>query len=172
MSGSGQSAYFSPKLEVRPCKQKGGLGVFAVEAIPKDEVLVVWGGDVMTQERMAELPLHLRHLSIQVEEDLFLVSGKSGPGDRTNHSCDPNAGLRGQIVLVAFKNISPEDEICFDYAMSDASDYDEFKCSCGSPQCRGIIRGTDWRLPELWEKYKGYFSPYIQRRIDKSSVRK
>ena len=28
-------------------------------------------------------------------------------------------------------------------------------------------RGDNWQLPELWAKYAGYFSPYLQRRIDR-----
>lgn len=167
MSRTNQSAYFSPKLEVRPCAEKGGLGVYAREPLQTDEVLAVWGGDVMTSEQLAGIPRRLQHLGIQVEENLYLVPINAGPGDRINHSCDPNAGLRGQIVLVALKIISSGDEICFDYAMSDASPYDEFTCGCGSPSCRKTISGNDWKRPELWEKYKGYFSPYIQRRIDK-----
>jgi len=25
----------------------------------------------------------------------------------------------------------------------------------------------DWKQPALWEKYKGFFSSYLQRRIDR-----
>jgi hypothetical protein len=49
--------------------------------------------------------------------------------------------------------------------MSDGSPYDEFECHCGLPHCRGKIAGDDWKLPELWKKYNGYFSPYLARRI-------
>jgi hypothetical protein len=50
--------------------------------------------------------------------------------------------------------------------MSDGSAYDEFQCSCGSQQCRGAITGSDWALPDLQARYFGFFSPYLQRRID------
>ena len=85
MSRTAQSAYFSPKLEVRSCPKKGGLGVFAIDLIRKDDVLVVWGGDVMTIEQMADLPLHLQHLSIQVEEEGRRRGrdGGAGGGGRT-----------------------------------------------------------------------------------------
>jgi hypothetical protein len=29
------------------------------------------------------------------------------------------------------------------------------------------VTGSDWALPELQKRYKGYFSPYLQRRIDR-----
>jgi hypothetical protein len=69
---------------------------------------------------------------------------------------------------VAMRDIAVDEEICFDYAMSDSSDYDEFECGCGSPNCRKRISGSDWKKPELQKRYKGYFSPYLQQRIDKS----
>jgi hypothetical protein len=49
--------------------------------------------------------------------------------------------------------------------MTDASDYDEFACLCGVPNCRGIVTGTDWRDPILQAKYHGYFSKYLVQRI-------
>jgi hypothetical protein len=73
--------------------------------------------------------------------------------------------MSGQIGLIAIRDIEVGEEVCLDYAMCDGSDYDEFECSCGAPNCRGRITGEDWKRPELWERYDGYFSPYLQRRI-------
>ena len=36
---------------------------------------------------------------------------------------------------------------------------------CGTPSCRGLITGGDWKLPELQERYAGFFSSYITRKI-------
>jgi hypothetical protein len=49
--------------------------------------------------------------------------------------------------------------------MSDGSPYDEFACGCGSHDCRRRVSGDDWKRSELWQRYAGYFSPYLQRRI-------
>ena len=62
--------------------------------------------------------------------------------------------------------ILPGDEVTIDYAMCDGSPYDEFECACGSSSCRGRITGNDWRNPDLWERYAGHFSPYLERRIE------
>jgi hypothetical protein len=64
------------------------------------------------------------------------------------------------------RDIEPGEEICFDYAMSDSTDYDEFVCGCGAPNCRKKVTGNDWRNPVLWERYQGYFSPYLQLKIN------
>ena len=159
--------YLSPKLEVRPDPEKGGFGVFARAACHAGEVLVVWGGNVVTEELLEQLPPVMQHHSVQIDEGLYLatVDGLE-PADYVNHSCEPNLGLRGQITLVALRDIQPDEEVCFDYAMTDSTPYDEFECHCGLPDCRKVITGHDWKMPELWAKYQGYFSPYLQRRIE------
>jgi len=82
-----------------------------------------------------------------------------------NHSCEPSCGLVGATLLVAMRDIAVGEELTFDYATCDSSDYDEFECLCGEPTCRGIVTGLDWTKPELQERYAGWFSPYLQRRI-------
>jgi hypothetical protein len=166
--GPRTNAFISPKLEAYPLPDKGGYGVYARESIAQGELLVVWGGVVMDWGEFQQLPAWTRHYSIQVEEDLYLVTLQPAePADCIDHCCSPNAGMSGQIALIARRDISPGEEICYDYAMSDGSPYDEFDCQCGSPDCRGRITGEDWQRPDLQEKYEGFFSPYLQRRIDR-----
>jgi hypothetical protein len=132
------------------------------------DTLVVWGGEVTTGDMLHRMSEEKHRLAVQIEEDLYLVTGAEGPADWVNHSCDPNAGVVGQIVLVALRDIRVGEEVCFDYATTDGSPYDEFECGCGSPRCRGHVTGDDWRLADLQARYAGHFSPYIQRRIDRS----
>jgi hypothetical protein len=75
--------------------------------------------------------------------------------------------MAGQIVVVALRAIAAGEEICYDYAMTGGSSYDEFDCACGSAGCRGRVSGRDWERPELWERYAGFFSPYLARRIER-----
>jgi hypothetical protein len=145
---------------------KGGHAVFAEQPIPRGRLLVVFGGDVIDRREVEALAPALRPLVIQVDEDAFLVSTKPGPADWVNHSCDPNSGLRGQICLVAMRDIAPGEEITFDYAMSDGCDYDEFICGCGASRCRGRVTGDDWSRPDLVERYRGFRSPYLDVRLE------
>lgn len=160
------SSYLSSKLEGRPKADGSGNGIFALEPIKKGEVVAVFGGVVHEWDTFVHLPERERSLCIQVEDRLFLVPGPIGEGDYVNHSCNPNAGLSGQIGLVAMRDIKAGEEVCFDYAMSDTMPYDEFDCVCGQPNCRGRITGNDWQRPDLQKRYAGYFSPHVQRRID------
>ncbi len=159
-------SYLSPKCEVRTVDDRGGHTVVAREAIAKGELIVVWSGMLVDGTELDALPASVRRYSLQVEENQYLVSlSDCEPPDYVNHCCDPNAGLSGQIALVAMRDIAPGEEITYDYAMSDGSAYDEFTCGCGAADCRGRVTGDDWRRPSLWQKYAGYFSPYLQRRI-------
>ncbi len=167
MHGS-QNSFLSPKCEVRAAEDRGGYTVIANEPIAKGELIVVWSGTLVDGTELASLPPAVRRHSLQVEENHYLVSlTDCEPPDYVNHSCAPNAGLSGQIGLVAMRDIRPGEEVTYDYAMSDGSSYDEFECCCGAAQCRGFISGDDWKRSELWQRYQGYFSPYLQRRIAK-----
>jgi hypothetical protein len=159
------SSYLSRKIN-SAAKKSGGNGIFAAQPLKKGEVLAVFGGVVYEWETFITLPEVERSLCIQVEDNLFLVPRPIGSGDYVNHSCTPNAGLLGQIGLVAMRDITIGEEICFDYAMCDTVAYDEFPCSCGSLNCRNSVTGSDWQLPELQNRYKGFFAPHVQRKID------
>lgn len=162
------TSYLSPRLAVKLNPGKGGKGVFALQAVSAGSLIGVWSGVVIDTNRLYRLTPRERQLTVQVEEGLYLLSALPGEGpDFINHSCEPNVGLNGQIALVAMRDIDPGEEICLDYAMCDGSPYDEFECGCGSHLCRGKITGNDWKNPELIERYRGYFSPYLQRRIER-----
>lgn len=144
-----------------------GYSLVAVKPIQKGEILLVWGGIIINTVQLKALPEMVQHRAIQVEEDLHLASGLIDElADCANHSCNPNAGLSGQIGLCAMRDIVAGEEICFDYAMSDGDPNFYMPCACGNGNCRGAVTGNDWQRPDLQARYAGYFSPYIQRRID------
>lgn len=143
---------------------KGGLAVFAQRPIARGELLVVFGGAIIHADQLRVSSHSIRRLALQIDDDLFMVSSIEGSADWVNHSCDPNAGLRGQVSLVSLRDINIGEEICYDYAMSDGSPYDEFDCVCGSAKCRGRVTGDDWKIQELWDRYGDHFSPYLHNR--------
>lgn len=159
-------AWCNRKL-VRRTTPSAGDGLFVAEPISKDELLVVWGGVIVTTEELLKLPGFARSRAVQVDVDHHLTSGLvDDDADCVNHSCNPTAGLRGQISLVALRDLAPGAEIAFDYAMSDAHPSFSMQCFCGEPDCRKMITGHDWKMPDLQKRYNGYFSPYIQRMIE------
>jgi len=160
-------SYLNQKCEARE-HPAGGCAVFATLPLHKGEVVSLWGGRIVQRHELdPDMPRFTQRV-LQIDEDLYILTAeKPEPNDCFNHSCHPNLGFSGQIALVAMRDIAAGEELTFDYAMSDGGPYDEFECACGSPYCRGRVTGGDWKLPELWGRYEGYFSSYLARRIEK-----
>lgn len=85
--------------------------------------------------------------------------------DFMNHSCDPNIWYVNGNMIVARRRIEAGEEVAYDYATDRAGNFD-FKCLCGSPLCRGIIRKTDFELPELRQRYGNHFNWLILQAFD------
>ena len=160
--------YLSPKTEKRGSDIEG-RGLFAKDRISKGEIVVVKGGVVMTRAQRDKVEERLGPAEIQVTEDLFIgptaQKEREGGMMHLNHSCEPNIGVQGQIVFVTLRDIGKGEELTFDYATTDDEPY-EMQCNCGAPTCRKLITGLDWMKEEIQQRYDGYFSWFIQRRID------
>ena len=158
--------YLSPLAEAREIAPKG-FGSFAVTPIPMGTIIATFGGTIVNRVNFETYPLEQRSRSIQIDVNQFVVGPElREPGDSINHSCLPNCGMRNATQLIAMGPIAVGEELTYDYAMSDTSDYDEFECACGSDRCRRQITGDDWKLPDLQSRYQNMFSPYVQRKID------
>jgi len=162
-----QLSYISPKAAVRDSTIHG-KGLFAVEKISKDEIVCIKGGYIFNRERLKAMPDWFRAAEIQIADDLFIgplqEHERAGSMIFSNHSCDPNIGVQGQVVFVALRDIEAGEELTHDWATTDDDDY-ELECNCGAKKCRKVITGKDWQKPGLQEKYRGYFSHYLTRKI-------
>ena len=71
------------------------------------------------------------------------------------------------LNFTAWRDIQAGEEITTDLAYCEASpNYLIEPCNCGSRLCRGRMTGNDWRIPELQQRYRGYFTPHIERLIE------
>jgi uncharacterized protein len=157
--------FLTPKARPAPTPGKG-YGSVAIEPIAGGEVVAAFGGRCVTRDEFELLPTSQQVRSVQIEEHLYMAgTPEPEPADFINHSCDPNCSVSGNVLLVACRDIAVGEELCYDYATTDGSDYDEFECLCGSAACRGKVSGHDWMLPELQLRYRGSFSPYLANRI-------
>jgi SET domain-containing protein len=160
-------SYLSPKTQVRESPIHG-RGLFATTNIAKGEVVAVKGGHIITREEVRDVNARLGPVEIQIGDDLFIAPVRDEEREPSmlysNHSCDPNLGLRGEITFVAMRDIRGSEELTHDWAMTDDDD-SSTKCSCGSRNCRGTLTGKDWQRPELQKRYAGYFSAYLAEKI-------
>ena len=161
-------SYRSEKTEVK-ASPIHGMGLFSNQRIEKGEIVAIKGGYILDKQKWSTLEPHLGAAEIQISEEFFIApirqEQKHGCMLYTNHCCDPNIAVQGQVVFVAMRTILPGEELTHDWATTDDLDY-EMECKCGSRTCRGIITGKDWMKKELQEKYKGWFSWYIQQKIE------
>ena len=90
-------------------------------------------------------------VEIQIGDDLFItpVTAEEREGSMlySNHSCDANLGVRGNIVFVAVRNIRAGEELTHDWCTTDDDNY-SVECKCGSPNCRKLLTGKDWQKTE------------------------
>ena len=146
-----------------------GRGLFALEAFSRDEIVAVKGGHVFDRNTLREVEPALGPAEIQIAEDLFIgplnADEREGSMIYSNHSCEPNIGVRGQIVFVAMRDIEAGEELTHDWAMTDDDTY-RMECRCGAPSCRKTITGQDWRRKDLQEKYGRYTSLYLLEKIN------
>ena len=161
-------SYRSSKTAVRESKIHG-RGLFAISDIIKDEVVLVKGGHIVDRETLREeITPRLGPVEIQIDDRFFITPVTDEEKELSmlysNHSCDANLGMRGEITFVAMRDIRAGEELTHDWALTDDDDY-SIECKCGSPNCRKILTGKDWERPDLQQKYAGYFSPYLAKKI-------
>lgn len=161
------SSYITPKAAKGQPSVVEGRGLIAVAPIAAGEIVAIKGGHIVDTATMHGLPERLRNTDVQIADGFHLVALDLAEYEPVmlfiNHSCEPNVGFGGNIVLVAMREIEPGEELTTDYALFD--DYEgAMECRCRTPSCRGTIGGRDWQRPELQRRYGGYFSWYLQRK--------
>lgn len=166
--------WVTPKAEIRNTPGKG-KGLFAIQPIVKGEEVIIWGGEYVGKEKVEEMQKQGK-LIIRFDEDLYSVENE-GESDAyfINHSCGPNLWMRDTFTLEAMRDINISEELTADYVLWEerGDDYvSKWECRCSSPDCRKRITGKDWRLKNLQEKYKGHFSPLINKKIEKQDNEK
>lgn len=66
---------------------------------------------------------------------------------RVNHSCEPNVGMGGNVLLVSMRDIAAGEELTIDYALFLGDPGFAMECRCGAAACRRVVKGTDWMPP-------------------------
>jgi hypothetical protein len=113
-----------------------GRGVFAGRYFEPGEPILTLGGPVLAAPELLALgPDRAYALQIGTGEFLHLAP----PGRHLNHSCDPNAGIAEDRILIALRAIVPGEEIRFDYSTAMRDDHWTMECRCGEYLCRRVV---------------------------------
>jgi hypothetical protein len=161
-------SWLDPRIEVRG-SGVDGRGAYARASIAAGDIVIVWGGAVLTKAELASASIVLDS-EHAISEDLYFMTPADewdAPDYYLNHSCDSNLWMVDEVTLSARRDSAAGEELTADYAFwqADESFVSDWVCRCGSPLCRTRVSGRDWRLPELQARYRGHFSPFINARI-------
>jgi hypothetical protein len=162
-------SWITPKASKGGASAIEGQGVHAVEAIAAGEVVAVKGGHIVDGSAVAGLPADIRNSAFPLAADFFLAALTHDEYDgvvmRVNHSCEPNVGMGGNVLLVSMRDIAAGEELTIDYALFLGDPGFAMECRCGTAACRSVVKGTDWMRTDLQVRYRGWFSWWLQQKI-------
>ena len=153
-----------PALDMRESPVEG-KGLFATEPIAQGSVVGQLSGRRVSTAELRELLKHppVDTITIDDDEHLVLSNDPRPVVAYGNHSCDPNMWWIDAVTLEARRDIAAGDEVTSDYGTSTGVEY-ELHCNCGSPLCRGVVTGEDWKLPGLQSRYGDHWIPALLRK--------
>lgn len=158
--------WLSPRVVVRPSSIEG-CGLFATATIAEGEAVGTLGGRIIDDAELREIArTRPKYNSAAIDEGISVLLRDDEPIARGNHSCDSNLWMRDAFTLEARRDINTGDEITIDYSLQTSIEDWAMGCHCGSPDCRAVVRGSDWKRPDVQERYRGHFSPFLNRRIE------
>lgn len=90
----------------------------------------------------AEEKALFRHYAYPISNEVYIL-WDNNPSEWApqNHSCEPNTAYRG-LNVVALRDIAKGEELTLDYAELLNETAEPFDCQCGTPSCRGLIKGV------------------------------
>lgn len=81
-----------------------------------------------------------------------------------NHGCSPNCFFdTTRRELVALKDIAEDEELTFFYPSTEWDMDQAFKCTCGSKDCIGLVKGARYLSTAQIAKYR--FTDYISGKL-------
>lgn len=143
-------------VSVLPVQGKG-MGVFASKAFKIGDIVVHGKPESTVPERT--------DYSFQVDVNSHVQLDE--PARLINHSCNPNLGVKnnkfGGYDFIALKNIEAEDELVWDYSMTEfVSIAIDGTCLCESKNCRKKIGGFVCLPIEIRNKYNNFIASYLK----------
>ena len=141
-----------------------GKGLFASRNIKKNEAIFSVQGRIMKDSKYhsgSSYKMGPRWLAIN--ENTWVSPLRTNPWWYINHSCNPNAGLRGRKIVVAMNNIKKGSEVTLDYSITEDDPSWEMKCSCGHDNCRRVIRSVRFLPDGIFKKYRPFIPIFLQK---------
>ncbi len=137
-----------------------GKGVFANELIKNHSIITRFCGEIKFKinKNKHDALSHpnwvgvIKHNWIEPKNPQIFI----------NHSCKPNAGVRG-LTVIAIKEIKEGEEITIDYSLIEGDDRWEMDCHCGKLGCRKVIRSVQFLPKDIFKRYLPFVPAYFKK---------
>ena len=131
-----------------------GMGLFLEENASSGSVIASIIGNISTvKKQLLQTPEEALMNPDWVGISMSYWIDPAIPFKYLNHSCNPSCGVMGKRKLYALRNLEAGEEITVDYSTIEANPYWQMRCSCGSKNCRGIIRSVAYLPKPIFKKY-------------------
>jgi SET domain-containing protein len=130
-----------------------GKGVFALQDIPKGEVIIEYVGEIINWKEALRRhphdpkdPNHTFYFHLTSDRVIDALYG--GNASRwINHACNPNCEAdeeNGRVFIKSLRKIKAGEELNYDYGLVIDERYTpklkaEYPCWCGAKNCRGTL---------------------------------
>ncbi len=141
-----------------------GKGVFTKKAFKKGENILIFRGDKKVHfhkspEESASDPNSVgigKNLWVEVVDEITQY---------VNHSCNPNMGIKGRVTCVALCDIKKDEELTFDYSITEEDLFWEMKNgeSKNIKYFRPKIKSIQTLPLEVFNRYMPYVPRYFQK---------
>lgn len=140
-----------------------GRGIFAKKNIKKGESIALIKGPIMNHVVVDKKTSCMGSNWIGLSKNKWI--NPKIIFNHINHSCGPNAGIKGARTAVALKNIKKGEEILMDYSITEEDVLWELdkKCNCGSKNCRKSIKSIQFLPEKIFNSYLPYIPKYFQK---------
>ena len=121
------------KLKVK--RSYAGLGLFALEEIPKDVCIIEYFGRIISPEE--EYTSNSKYLFEINSRKTIDGTDRKNIARYINHSCRPNCEPRihkGKVYILSIKKIIPSEELCYDYGKEYFNEHIKPN-GCRCPKC-------------------------------------
>ena len=126
-----------------------GRGLFTIRSVRANEPLFMLEGPTIDFAEACAMDDEESY-ALQCDSNIYI--SLTEPACFINHSCEPNAGIRG-LTMVALRLIAEDEEVTFDYSTTMDEGYWTMVCNCKSPICRGVIKDFRTLEPDLKSVY-------------------
>ncbi len=161
---------------IKKLTKNNEFGIYTTEFIPQGTLLFThdeWiedekeGWQILSLNEINELSQEQKDLFLRYSYDIdfglsigtFDWKYARHISNFMNHSCDPNMHYDENDTIIARRDIKTDEELTIDYGTFVVNFDQDFKCNCGSENCRGIIGKDDWI--RLRDNYGEHFAGFI-----------